>query len=632
MEDGSPLNPELTLVPRPSEPQASPLRLFRELEHARHHLDHLYEISKLLASFEGVERTFPRLMELATQALPLRTALLLEGVDAAGEPCLARPRLTAWRAAGVTTAQLSAAASQAASAYAYLAGVPGVEPQGEAAVELEGPGAWLRPEPPEQAAPTFITLPLVSKGHVFGTLQVEARGVLAEDGVAFIDAVASQLSTALDRHHALRREVHLRERAEALELLQRELLQGERQLRHEAEESHRRQAFLAEASAVLASSLDYRTTLPGLARLLVPAWADCCAIDLILKESPEGERIAMLAAEPPGSTPGHESFVAQVLASHPWMAFSASPRNLPEGSVAVEQAEWVGFPSNLRLPIRVRGRTLGVLSLICARLGCYGPADVVLFETLTQRIAAAVDSALLYQQAQEAVRWREELLAVVSHDLKSLLLAVRMNAEMLLRAARPPDDERRRHGRRHLDLILHAVEQMRDLLGGLLDRARSQGMPVPLALAPQAVDTLFQETLEVLRPLALGKFQHVVVDVCPGVPWVRVDRDRILQVLSNLVGNAIKYTPQGGTITLRAKKVDGQVRISVKDTGPGIAAEDVPHLFERFWRGASVLERGTGLGLSIAKNIVEAHGGTLWVETREGAGSTFFFTLPVAEP
>jgi signal transduction histidine kinase len=98
------------------------------------------------------------------------------------------------------------------------------------------------------------------------------------------------------------------------------------------------------------------------------------------------------------------------------------------------------------------------------------------------------------------------------------------------------------------------------------------------------------------------------------------------------VGNAIKYTPKGGTITLRARRVDGTVRISVKDTGPGISARDVPHLFERFWRATGVLERGTGLGLSIAKSIVEAHGGSLWVETREGAGSTFFFTLPAVEP
>jgi signal transduction histidine kinase len=632
MEDPSLSKAQASLLQKGPASQSATLRVFRELEHARRHLDYLYEISKLLNGFEGVQRTFPQVMALASRALPLRTALLLEGVDEGCEPLPERPCLTAWRAAEVTSAQLTLAADRALSAYAYLVGATGVEPQGELAEELEGPGARILPEPPSRDEPTFVILPLVSKGRIFGALQMEADGVLSEEGIAFIDAVAHQLSAALDRHYALRREVHLRERAEALERFQRELLERERQVRQQAEAVHRHQALLSEASALLVASLDYRTSLPGIARLLVPRWADCCAIDLLLPGASEGERIAMLAAEPPGSTVGRESFVSQVLAAHPWVALPVNPRNLPQEGVAVEQAQWAGFPSNVRLSIRVRGRTLGTLSLICAKSGCYGPEELSFFEALAQRVAAAVDSALLYHQAQEAVRWREELLAVVSHDIKTPLLVVRMNAEMLLKASKPLEAERRRHGRRLLDNILLAVDQMRDLIGGVLDRARTQGMPMPLAAQPHKVETLFQNTLEVVRPLALAKYQELTMEACAGLPPVRVDRDRVLQVLSNLVSNAIKYTPKGGTITVRAKQVDGMVRISVKDTGQGIAAKDVQHLFERFWRAAGALERGTGLGLSIAKSIVEAHGGTIWVETREGAGSTFFFTLPLAQP
>jgi signal transduction histidine kinase len=608
---------------------SGPPRVFRELEHAWRHLDHLYEISKRLAGFEGVERTFPEVMTLAARALPLRTALLLVGLDSSGEPLPDRPLLTVWHAADVPAAQLTVAAEQAASTYAWLVGAAAVEPQHVVADGLEGSGAWILPEPPVRAEPAFVTLPLVAKGRVFGTLQIEVAGVLAEEGLAFLDAVANQLALALDRHYALRREMYLRERAELFERVQRELLERERQAHQVAEEARRRQAFLAEASAVLGASLDYRASLPGIARLLVPAWADCCAIDLL---GPSGaERIAMMAAEPPGHALGSESFVAQVLASHPWVACPASIEHLPEGHVPVERSEWTGFPSNLRLLIRVRGRTLGALSLIAARPERYDSADVILFETLAQRIAAAVDAALLFQQAQEAVRWREELLAVVSHDIKTPLLVVRMNAEMLLHASRPAEEERRRHGRRHLEFILRAADQMRDLIGGLLDRARLQGMPMPLAPQPWPVEELFQQSLEVLRPLALKKFQNLVVEVCPGLPRVHVDRERLLQVLSNLVGNAIKFTPTGGSLTLRARKVDGMVRISVKDNGPGIPPEDLPHIFERFWRASGVSERGTGLGLSIVKTIVEAHGGSLWVETQVGVGSTFFFTVPAAE-
>ncbi len=612
----------------PAPPAGGPTTGFRELEHAWRHLDYLYEISKLLAGFEGVEQTFPRVMALAARPLALRTALLLDGMDAGGDAAPERPRLAAWRADGVTSAQLLLAAEQAASTYAWFAGVASVEPQGAMAELGEVPGTRFLAEPP---APTFVTLPLVSKGRAFGTLQVEVAGVMAEEGLAFIDAVANQLGSTLERHHALRREVHLRERAEVLERAQRELLERERRARLEAEAAHRRQTFLAEASARLAASVDYRATLPDVARLLVPAWADCCAIDLLHPQRPGGERLAMMASEPPSSGPGGESFVARALASHPWLAFVAGPENLPDESVSVERSEWSGFPCNLRLPIRVRGRTLGVLTLLAARPECYGPEDTALFQALAQRIATAVDTALLFHQAQEAVRWREDLLAVVSHDIKTPLLVVRMNAEMLTKGARPPGEERRRHGHRHVELILRAVDQMRDLIGGLLDRARHQGMPQPLAPQPLAVDALFEQALEVLRPLALDKNQELTVDVAPGLPRVRADRERVQQVLANLVGNAIKYTPPGGTVALRARKVDGQVRLSVKDSGPGIRAEDVPHLFERFWRATGALERGTGLGLSIAKSIVEAHGGTIWVESREGAGSTFFFTLP-AEP
>ncbi|HEX8697938.1 MAG TPA: hypothetical protein VF815_03795, partial [Myxococcaceae bacterium] len=181
MEDSSLLDIKAGLPQEGRETQAGPLRVFRELEHARRHLDYLYEISKQLTGFEGVKSTFPPLMAIAAQALPLRTALLLEGVDEGCHPLPERPYMTAWQSGGVTSAQLAVAADRALSAYAYLAGVKGVEPQGELALKLEGPGAWILPEPPPQDEPTFVLLPLVAKGHIFGALQVEAAGALSEE-------------------------------------------------------------------------------------------------------------------------------------------------------------------------------------------------------------------------------------------------------------------------------------------------------------------------------------------------------------------------------------------------------------------------------------------------------------------
>jgi signal transduction histidine kinase len=294
----------------------------------------------------------------------------------------------------------------------------------------------------------------------------------------------------------------------------------------------------------------------------------------------------------------------------------------------VERAEWSGFPSNLRVRIQARGHTLGVLSLIAAQPERHDAADVALFEALAQRIAAAVDTANLYARAQEAVRWRDELLAVVSHDIKTPLLVVKLNAEILLKAIQEDTPHPRQE--RLMESILHSAEHMRELIGGLLDRSRLQGGPVPLTLEPLPVKGLIEQALQVLEPLARSRQQKLQVAVSPELPPVKADRERVLQVLSNLVGNALKYTPPGGTVTLRAKQVDAMVRFSVRDNGPGLSPADVPHLFERFWRSASASERGTGLGLNIVKTLVEAHGGTVWVESQLGAGSTFFFTLPVA--
>ncbi|ATB44392.1 sensor histidine kinase [Cystobacter fuscus] len=604
--------------------------VFRELEHARRHLGYLYEISKLLSGFENVEHTFPRLMALATQVLPVRTALLLEGVDADGQTCPDRPGLTAWRANDVTDAQWAGALEQALARHGYLVGVSGVRPQSGAMGTPSGPEERDAHQP--RVTPTLVSLPLAAKGHAFGSLHMEVAGVLAEEGLAFIDAVANQLATALDRAHALRREVCLRERAEASERAQRELLEREQRARQEREKAHRRQAFLAEAGALLSQSLDYRASLPGLARLLVPTWADCCVIDLFACEDRDAcgtERIALVATEPPDPAREGTPFASRTVTEHPWVAMQPTLENLTEPPTAVERAEWSGFPSNLRLRIQARGRTLGVLSLIAAQPGCHEAADVALFEALAQRIAAAVDTAHLYARAQEAVRWRDELLAVVSHDIKTPLLVVRLNAELLLTAIQ----ERTPHPRQEslMKSILHSAEHMRELIGGLLDRSRLHGGPLPLTLEPLPVRELIEQALQVLEPLARSRALKLRVAVSPEARPVKADRERVLQVLINLVGNALKFTPPGGTITLRVKPVDGRVRFSVKDNGPGVSPADLPHLFERFWRSASASERGTGLGLNIVKTLVEAHGGTVWAESRLGAGSTFFFTLPVAD-
>jgi signal transduction histidine kinase len=147
---------------------------------------------------------------------------------------------------------------------------------------------------------------------------------------------------------------------------------------------------------------------------------------------------------------------------------------------------------------------------------------------------------------------------------------------------------------------------------------------------PESVSGLIADTIEMLRPLAAGSSIRVESHVVPDLPPVLADATRINQVLSNLVGNAVKFTPRNGLITVSAERVDGEIRFAVIDTGPGIPAEQLPHIFGRFWQAKASDRRGIGLGLAIAKGIVEAHKGRIWVESSVGLGSTFYFTLPLA--
>src|SRR4029079_14680966 len=141
---------------------------------------------------------------------------------------------------------------------------------------------------------------------------------------------------------------------------------------------------------------------------------------------------------------------------------------------------------------------------------------------------------------------------------------------------------------------------------------------------------LINDTVDMLRPLAAGSIIRMETNIEDNLPAVIADAARIQQVLSNLVGNAVKFTPRAGTISVWAERGDGEVRFSVIDTGPGIPAEQLPHIFGRFWQAKTSDRRGIGLGLAIAKGIVEAHNGRIWVESSVGLGSTFYFTLPTA--
>jgi signal transduction histidine kinase len=217
------------------------------------------------------------------------------------------------------------------------------------------------------------------------------------------------------------------------------------------------------------------------------------------------------------------------------------------------------------------------------------------------------------------------MLAVVAHDLRNPLHTVTMAVSLMLENT--PIE--RTQERRQVEIVRRAADRMNRMIQDLLDVKRMETGRLGIEIAPEAVDAIVNDTVEMLRPLATGSSILLEADIAANLPQVRADAARIQQVLSNLVGNAVKFTPRQGRVTVCAERVDDEVRFGVIDTGPGIPAEQVPHIFGRFWQAKPSDRRGIGLGLAIAKGIVEAHEGRIWVESHVGLGSTFYFTLPI---
>ena len=232
--------------------------------------------------------------------------------------------------------------------------------------------------------------------------------------------------------------------------------------------------------------------------------------------------------------------------------------------------------------------------------------------------------------AEAAVRSRDKVVSIVSHDLRNPLSAVSMAASYLL-DIRPEGDEWGK-ARKQLEMIKRGSDRMNRMIEDLLDTARIESGRLAIETAAVDVESLMDEVATMLRPDVEQHGQRLECRVAAGLPAVLADRDRLLQVFSNLVGNAVKFTAKGGTITLAAEADHRAVRFSVSDTGSGIAPENVPHLFDRFWQATRTDRRGIGLGLSIVKALVEAHGGHMAVESTPGQGTTFRFSVPVAAP
>jgi signal transduction histidine kinase len=279
--------------------------------------------------------------------------------------------------------------------------------------------------------------------------------------------------------------------------------------------------------------------------------------------------------------------------------------------------------SAMVVPLDGRGRTVGAITFASGESGRrYTAVDLAMAEELGRRAGLAIGNAQLFGEAQRAIRARDEVLAVVSHDLKNPLESVLLSASLLLRSPESP------RVRRYAEALHRSARQMDRLIRDLLDLSASDAGKLRVDMRSERLEPVLEEALVLFTTVAGEREISLGTGGVPLGREVRCDRERVLQVLSNLVGNAVRFAPRGGHVRIEVASSEREVAIAVRDDGPGIPPEDLPHVFDRYWRRDS--RRGTGLGLAIARGIVEAHGGRIHVESAVGRGSTFTFTLPLA--
>jgi signal transduction histidine kinase len=250
---------------------------------------------------------------------------------------------------------------------------------------------------------------------------------------------------------------------------------------------------------------------------------------------------------------------------------------------------------------------------------------VLIASDVTHERAREGEGRRLYEEAQQAVADREHALAVVSHDLRNPLSTIAMSAATIRDHADDPTVVRKAAAS-----VERAVQRMNRLISDLVDFSSLDSGRLSLRLLPTDAMVALEDAVEAVRTEAEARGLSLDVEMSPTL--VRADRDRLVQALGNLLSNAVKVTPPGGRVVARMARRGTEVCFSVVDTGPGIAPEALPHLFEPYWRASDSGYRGTGLGLAITRGIVEAHGGRIWVESELGAGAAFHFAVPAGVP
>ncbi len=453
----------------------------------------------------------------------------------------------------------------------------------------------------DQGFVSAVVAPIAPE-NPFGTIGIYSRvSRLFLEEQNFLILVANILGAAIERE---RTEERLR-----VQITERERATAEARM-------------VSEVSDILTRSVDCELTLKLAARRISQTVDGWCFIHLFMgKESPK--LVAAAAAGCPDSAvPAFPDSLlgGWICADVSVVARSGKPlHHRGTGSISSDGEH---AKPMVTIPLHARGRTVGAVTFLCSDSGLFIRAG--LLEDLAGRMATAVDTALLFREKEDAARIREEIVAVVSHDLRNPLGTI-LNVSNILLESGPGQDIKR-----SAEMIQRNARRMNTLINDLLDWERIRSGTIRMDCQLSDLRSLISEVVEMMQAQA-DKKSISLRNTLTTPLYALYDQQRIHQVLSNLISNAVKFTPPGGEIEIGATRRTTELQLHVKDSGVGIPPENILHVFDRYWQASIGDRRGLGLGLPIARGIVDAHGGKLWVESEPGKGSNFIFTLPAPE-